>query len=290
MQTDLNSGVTTHCHCWKLVRNDGVTLGFTDHDRDLVFESTTFEAASGFTATAVEQSLGLAVDNMDATGALVSNKLEDDDLAAGLWDNAEITVWRVDWTDVSKRVILLKGSIGEVSRGDLHFSAEVRSLAHVLNQPFGRMFMKHCDADLGDVRCGANISGMIHTGVTVAAVSDRRTFTTTNSGVVARPTSFFTRGKITWTSGLNQGFSMEIKNHVAGVSAATFILWELMPYDIQTGDAFTVQVGCDKTIETCFAKFNNVVNFRGFPRIPGNDAVQFYARKGGQNDGGSLWK
>ena len=32
----LTDGATTLCHCWKLIRRDGTTFGFTDHDRDLV--------------------------------------------------------------------------------------------------------------------------------------------------------------------------------------------------------------------------------------------------------------
>ncbi len=44
----LATGATTLCWCWRLRRRDGATLGFTDHDRDIVFDATTFEAAAGF--------------------------------------------------------------------------------------------------------------------------------------------------------------------------------------------------------------------------------------------------
>jgi len=47
----LASGATTLCWCWRVVRRDGVVLGFTDHDRALTFDGTTYEAASGFTAS-----------------------------------------------------------------------------------------------------------------------------------------------------------------------------------------------------------------------------------------------
>jgi uncharacterized phage protein (TIGR02218 family) len=55
--------------------------------------------------------------------------------------------------------------------------------------------------------------------------------------------------------------------------------------DIAPGDAFVAFAGCDKRIETCAARFGNVVNFRGFPSIPGQDAILRYATQGGGHDG-----
>jgi uncharacterized phage protein (TIGR02218 family) len=54
---------------------------------------------------------------------------------------------------------------------------------------------------------------------------------------------------------------------------------------IAVGDAFSIRAGCDKRIETCGSKFANVVNFRGFPHIAGQDAVLRYARTGGGHEG-----
>jgi hypothetical protein len=47
--------------------------GFTDHDRDLAFDSVTYRAASGFTATSIEDQLGPTVSNLDVEGALSSS-------------------------------------------------------------------------------------------------------------------------------------------------------------------------------------------------------------------------
>ena len=46
--------------------------------------------------------------------------------------------------------------------------------------------------------------------------------------------------------------------------------------------------GCDKTFATCKAKFDNALNFRGFPHLPGNDAAYAYVVDGGVFDGGPL--
>lgn len=47
-------GLTTLCRFCRVDRRDGVVIGSTDFDCDLVFDAVTCKAASGFTATAVE--------------------------------------------------------------------------------------------------------------------------------------------------------------------------------------------------------------------------------------------
>ena len=46
-----------------------------------------------------------------------------------------------------------------------------------------------------------------------------------------------------------------------------------MSEDVAIADAFSITAGCDKQFPTCKAKFANTANFRGFPYMPGNDAV-----------------
>ncbi len=173
----LQSGTTTLCWCWRVIRRDGVRQGFTDHDRDLVFDGTTFEAAAGFDASEVRESLGLAVDNLEITGALSSSNLEEVDLAAGVYDDAEIEIYRVNWSDVTQRVLMRAGTLGEVKRAGTAFSAEVRGLSHYLQQPKGRLYQFTCDADLGDGRCRVLLAQAAYTGTgTVTAVTSERRF------------------------------------------------------------------------------------------------------------------
>jgi uncharacterized phage protein (TIGR02218 family) len=134
MQAHLDSGATTLAWCWRLTRADGTQLGFTDHDRDLAFDGTDFEAGCGFTGSEVKQSLGLSVDNLDASGALASDRLNEADLASGLFDDARVEIWRVNWADTAQRVLVMAGSVGEVKRAEGAFTAELRSLAHYLHQ------------------------------------------------------------------------------------------------------------------------------------------------------------
>ena len=286
LQAHLDSGTTTLCWCWKITRRDGATLGFTDHDAPVTFDGLAFEAVSGSTASEVQSTLGLAVDNLTVTGALSSDALNDDDLAAGLFDNADIEIWRVNWAAPSQRVLMRKGSLGEVKRGKTGFAAEVRGLAHILNQPVGRAYGHACDADLGDTRCKVALAAFTVSG-TVASVLDQRRFAV--SGLGAFASGWFADGKLAFTSGANARRAMEIKRHAATASAVTIDLWQAMSEAVAPGDGFTVSAGCDKQFATCKAKFANQANFRGFPYMPGNDVVLSYPASSTPLDGGSRY-
>jgi len=288
LQDHLDAGATTLAWCWRLTRTDGVKLGFTDHDRDLVFDGTTFEADSGFTASEIASSVGLSVDNMEAEGALQSGHLNEADLARGLYDNAVVEVWRVNWADVSERVLVRQGNLGEVTTSDGAFVAEIRGLAHALGQQQGRVYQGQCDADLGDARCTVDLdlAAFKGSGAVASAVSGT---SFTASGLGGFDSGWFARGFLTWDTGGNAGQKMEVKRHTSAGGVVTIGLWQTPAAAIAASDAFTIRAGCDKQFSTCRDKFDNVANFRGFPHIPGNDAVVRTPEPGDPgNDGGSM--
>lgn len=250
----------------------------TDHDKALSFDGTTYEAASGFTASDIKDSLGLAVDNLEVSGALSSATLTDADLAAGRYDDARVEIYRVNWSDTGQRVLMRSGSIGEVRRSGTSFAAELRGLAHYLQQPKGRLLQLACDADLGDARCGVDLSSPAYRGTgSIVSASSARRFTV--SGLQAFESGFFSRGLLTFTSGASEGLKIEVKAHAKLASSAAIELWTDAEDIPAQGDGFIVTAGCDKRIETCKARFANVVNFRGFPTMPGNTFLTQVGRR-----------
>jgi uncharacterized phage protein (TIGR02218 family) len=284
LSAHLATGATTLCHCWKLMPVASPVLGFTDHDRNLVFVGVTFEAQAGFEASEIESSLGLSVDNLEASGALDSAQLDAERLRAGDFDHATIEIWRVNWQDVSQRVLMRKGHLGEVTYGGVGFTAEVRGLSHLLNQTKGRVFQFGCDAALGDTRCTVNLETPVFRGMgSVVTSEDNRRFNT--AGLDGFAASWFSNGTLTWASGLNAGRLEEVKLHGAG---GVIELWQAASFSVAVGDGFTIRAGCDKQFGTCRAKFFNGENFRGFPHLPGTNFVTTFASRDGQNnDGGS---
>ncbi|MBU1212955.1 MAG: DUF2163 domain-containing protein [Alphaproteobacteria bacterium] len=280
LRASLDSGVTTLCWCWRVTRRDGTQMGFTDHDRDVVFDATTFEAAAGFSASEINESVGLGVDNLEVSGALSSERLTEADLAAGFYDDAAVEVFRVDWSAPENRILMRTGSLGEVSRAGAVFKAEVRGLAHYLQQPKGRLYQFTCDADLGDNRCKVNLDAAAYrsSGTAVEFLTPRRF---TASGLNAFANDFFSRGLLEFTSGPALGQKLEVKVHVKRDGVVTVECWEPVRNPLQPGSGFDVRAGCDKTFATCRAKFDNAINFRGFPHIPGNDFIASHATRPG---------
>ena len=180
------------------------------------------------------------------------------------------------------------GSLGEVRRSGPAFTAEVRGLAHYLQQPKGRLYQYGCDADLGDARCGIDLDDpdLPRHRHRDRAPSSPRLFTASGLGslrrrlVHARPRHLHLRRQRRPRPGSEAP-------RLAG-SEATIELWQPMAHAIAPGDTFTVTAGCDKQFATCQAKFANAVNFRGFPHMPGNDFILAVARPGDPaNDGQS---
>lgn len=284
----LASGATTLAWGWRITRGDGTRLGFTDHDRALVFDGTSFEAASGFSASELTAEVGLAVGNQELSGALRSDRLSEDDLNAGLYDNAGIEVFRVNWADTSQRLLVRIGTIGEVKRGVTAFTAELRGLAHILQQERGRIYQPGCDADLGDARCTVTLAGATFTGSgAVTALLDDRTFVVSGLGPYAA--EWFTRGLLSWSGGANATRKSEIKRHTSSAGTVRLEIWQDTSRPVAVGDTFALTAGCDKQFITCRTKFNNGVNFRGCPHMPGNDFVTSYPVAGeGTNTGASF--
>jgi uncharacterized phage protein (TIGR02218 family) len=283
LATHLAGEATTLARCWVLTRADGVVIGFTDHDRDLMVAGVACRAATGLDAAEASAELGFSVGGGDVSGALTSTGLTEADLAAGRYDGASVASWLLNWQEPSQALLTGRAVIGEIRRGDGGFVAELRGEAHRFDEERGRLFTANCSADLGDARCGVAIAPY---GGSISATDGR--FTIASSDIAPLPDGWFTGGRLI-LAGANAGFSTEIKLHRASAGEAEFSLWQGAPAPMAAGDAFAVTLGCDKSFATCRDRFGNAVNFRGFPQMPGNDALIRIARQGEAGmDGGSL--
>lgn len=283
----LATGCTTVCHLWRVERADGQNYGFTDHDQDLVVDGATYKANSGLTARALQQTTGLSVDNTEAVGALSSAAISEVDLAVGRFDRAAVTAWMVNWADTSQRVCLFRGTFGEISHVDGKFRVELRGLTEPLNQPQGRTYQRSCSAILGDRKCQFAISTPGYASEIVLAATGDRQFTLLGQSAFAE--RWFERGRLVVLSGEASGLFGVIKVDRINGAARVIELWETLPFVLQPGDHIRLEAGCDRTLETCRTKFDNLPNFRGFPHIPGEDWIAAYPVSGGPNSGGSLY-
>lgn len=250
--------------CWEINRTDGVSLYFTNHDDEITVSGKQFRTAATFSASAVSGREGAGVDNLNITG-LTSDDITEEDLLAGKYEDAEVIVYAVQWDALDRGLHVLKrGWLGEITSKGTHFETEVRGLTQRLQQATGRVYSLSCNAQLGDSRCGVDLSNYDTFTTTVDTVTDAREFTVNATGASE---DNFQYGVCRFTSGLNSGRSFEVLGHKINGSEQ-IILLEKTPYSISPGDGVTLTSGCDKSKTTCKNKFGNLLNFRGFSFIP----------------------
>ena len=282
----LGTGVTTTCRAWALTRRDGVVMGFTDHDRLLAFEGIAFRPDTGLSALALQQTTGLSVDNTEALGALNDAAIREADIDAGRYDGAELRAWLVNWQDVAARRLLFRGSIGELRRAGGAFEAELRGLTDALNVPLGRVYQKACSAVLGDRdrRFDLDTPGYVSERP-AEEVEESRVFRFAEMGGFAE--DWFRHGVIRVLSGAAAGLIGLIKRDRTEGTGRVIELWHPLGAKVMPGDALRIEAGCDKRRGTCQFKFDNLVNFQGFPDIPGDDWTITDPSKAPRLDGGS---
>lgn len=274
----LDSAFTTHaagettafCTLWRITRADSTVFRFTDHDSDVVMADGTYLASSGYVASTARTQAGMNVDDQEVTAIFDAAAITEADLASGVWDGAAVEIFSAIWSLPSAGARLVrKGAIGQVRHDGSVFRAELLGMMNRLAANVGRVVTPGCDAIFGDARCGVSLSAYTH-ALTVTGVTSRTVFEDSVLDDSSTPAGYFDGGLITWLTGDNAGRSMEIKSHSAG---GVFTLFLPMVDNISVGDTADVVAGCDKSLATCRDTFNNVVNFRGFPSVPGNDRL-----------------
>lgn len=285
----LRTGATTVCNAWSVVRLDGRVYGFTDHDCDLTFDGLTFKANTGMTASAMQKSTGMSVDNTEVIGALSDTAIDELDLSIGRFDDAKVVLWTVNWSNVADRSIRFRGTFGEMQWSAGSFTVELRGLTEALNRTTGRVYQPDCSAILGDHDCNFDLkraSFSIESPVT--GNPSRGVYEIGSSLSVVD--GWFNRGRIEVLTGRAKGLVSTIKFDKQIDQNRQVEIWPEFGISPEIGDILTLSAGCDKMPETCRVKFSNYLNFRGFPHIPSADWTTAYPTSNQLNNGGSLFK
>ncbi len=263
----LQPDLTTVAFCWRLSRRDGVVLGLTSHDQDLLHGGLLYCATPGMIPSAIERSVSLEPDNVELSGVLTSAAISSDDLATGRWDGASLKLFMVDWTDPNaESVHLIRGHLGTVQMDGEQFQVELLGATTQLDSPIIETTSPSCRAALGDKRCRVDLAGRsLKTRILGMAGLDLTVDLTLQPGN-------FAYGAVRWLSGANAGLSIAL----AGNDGQSVTLAEPAPDLVGVGDWAELIEGCDKLFSTCRDRFGNAINFRGEPHLPGNDLLMRY--------------
>lgn len=281
LESHLESGTTTICYCWVIRRRDGVVIGLTDHDGEVTAGGVVCNATTGITTTKFEQSLGMLDDTLEISGVLDDDRITEADIRAGIYDEAEVDLYMVNWVNNAEFEHISNGRFGslmDIEGGG--FVTEFRSMTHRLGQQEGKTFQRNCQTELGSPECGIDLTSPTYRGDFNVTSFDDQTIILDDIG--SFDDGWFDLGKI-----LIGDAEFWIQTQVG----TTLKLWQRPQIDIQPGQTVTVIAGCKRDLETCRSKFDNIEQFRGFPYIPGNDRVTSYPIRGEDDyDGGSLFR
>lgn len=252
---------------WRILRRDGVTLGFTTHDADLRFDGVVHRAAPGMLPSAIRRSADLEPDSAEVDGALTHDALSEEDLACGRFDGARVLVGLVDWESL-EHLVIYQGELGTVTEESGRFNAALTSRkAELQRDPVPRT-SPTCRAEFCGPGCALSGAAFTHRGVLVSANTD------TNRVVVdttVEPNDLI-GGKLRWLDGPLTGMA----SGISAVGGGQIVLTE--PLDVELGAGLRVELreGCDRTLTTCAERFANAANFQGEPFLPGNDLIARY--------------
>jgi uncharacterized phage protein (TIGR02218 family) len=244
---------------WKITAKSGAETRACNYEADVTYASQVYTALP-LEPTQVQMASGLSPDNAEITIPLVA-PFTTTKLLGGFWRGARVVMTSIEYDNLAgtpaRRHI---GHIGEVTHNNLVLTPQYRSLAQMLNQPVGDTYQKNCRHQLGDEGCKKDLTAFTFTA-TVTAVTDNQQFTVDE----IQADDYFSKGKIIFTSGENDGLEEEIISNDGG----DLILFVPMVGTVEVGDEVTLIAGDTKTLEVCRDKFSNAVNFGGFPYLPG---------------------
>lgn len=267
---------------------DGDVVRVTDHTRNLVVDSNEYISII-IDASQIQQTSGLEADNLEIT-TILNDAFSSQMLRNKKWYGARVDFARYNPVDVTMGPALRRVCrVGQAAVSRYTAKAELRTRAQLLDQPVGDLVTPYSLTELGDARCKIDLNSQtvddyeITMTATVVDVIDRQVFECALDGEIktgeeVAPDDFYKQGRCVFTSGNNTGAEFKIITNVAGAiigppQSNLITLWLPTNYDISLGDTLTLIAGCDKTRAQCRDKFDNVINFRGFPDVPGPDKV-----------------
>lgn len=271
LQSHLDGDATTLCLLTRIACKDGTVIGFADLDVDIAYDdgdgTVTYEAENGGLAPQrLQASSDLTVDNTELQGWVSSSGITEAQIRAGLFDYAQVRIYRVNYMDTSQgHEIVATGTAGETVFSANGWKTEFRSLVQQLRQPISKLYSLTCRAKFGDAQCGKSFTWVSGTVTSVGVETDRLF----DSGVSGAD-DLYNLGVVEWLTGDNAGGQMEVDDFGSG----EFVLSLAMPYAIQVGDTFRVRKDCNKEWDDasngCLFHWagDRALHFRGEPHIP----------------------
>lgn len=250
------------CRCIRITRKDGAMLYMCDSRRDVVFNGDIYRAAP---SEAAERETAAAGDTGEAVyrAPFCDDLIARDDVEKGLYDNAGTEIFLVNpGAPEEGGALIYSGYLGEIRYDGEMFSADIRHIADLRNRKIVSRYSPYCRAAFGDTACGFDKEAAAHQAALTQDISAGEALVLS---AMPAPGAYFAYGTYIFTSGANEGYS----GRIAFIDGDGVHLADIPPLAVSAGDNVTLYQGCDKRFVTCSERYDNAVNFRGEPHLPG---------------------
>lgn len=263
LQDHYNSYATTWCYLMRIAcigKYSNVVKGFTSLDESLVYNDgqgdVLYKCDNGFMPAKFQQTADFSVDNTEVTGWVTDEEITMQDIMAGMFDFAEVTIYRVDYTDLSKgHDIVAFGTLGETQFTEDRWRCEFRSLTQQARQPYGDVYSLTCRAQYGDDKC--KMPFVWYEGTIDSIGEDAHLIFVATE--LTQAANYFAPGVVEFLSGNNAGMDMDVDSFYSGGIVQLSLQ---LPLPLKVGDKFRIRIDCDKEFPTCKSR-NNQIQFRG---------------------------
>lgn len=261
----LKKDLTTITTCWRITLSNGELISFTEHDKDITINGIEYKSDMLISSTAMESRSGLIPNNLDIE---LSLPLIDPCKTDGSdYEEASVEVELIDFANTSNIPIqIFCGYITSTTITTSSLKATIQSYSDKLNNTIGEVYSPLCRADFCDFKCKLSEDSFSFI-YSITKIIDKITFFSEEA--IAIENGLLNYGKIKIIEGVNLGMTFDIKENINGI----IIITTPPIQDFSVGSRYKVTMGCDKKFETCINRFNNAINFRGEPNIPGYDEL-----------------
>lgn len=244
---------------------------FTTHQNNIVYDGATYVPTLSATPSAVQINGNMDNGTLSCSGAFSIDGLRIDHLQSGYLDGASFTIFEINYMDVTMGIMeLFSGEFGDVSGTDYSYQTEIQGMEAVFDRAIGSVVQRNCGVEFCSSRCGLTAATYTVSPCTVTAVDSsypNKIFTVSSGSGLVATDDYYGNGLVTWITGDNARLTRVVTGWTASTRILTLI--ENMPYAIGVGDTFSIIAGCRKRYqEDCITKYNNAVNFQGYPYAP----------------------
>lgn len=269
----LNKENLTLVKCLKIILANGKILAFTEYSKDLNIDNIIYKASNGFFENKNQQHCDVTPNNEEIVAFVENNDIKKEDIIAGIFDDARVDIFYVDYENIEYgKIIITSGFIGTINFDNNKIYLSINGILSLMDKTIGETYSPLCRAKFCDKKCSLNAEKYTFLGKIKNIISEIE-FNCFESEITNKKTNYFKYGLIKFTSGKNKNSIAEIKQSVG----SNIVLNSKLLYNLEENDEFEIFAGCNKKFNTCIEKFNNAINFRGEPNLPGTTKVyKFY--------------